>query len=457
MPYYTRKWQGRPYPRYPAPGPATGLRPLSRRPFETVLLAQDSQAGLSRRIVCAYGRQGAENWVADESSETLPGGGADPIWPQWSDERAVAHAKFFITPGHFLYAKVMFAPSGATASGSASNWDFDGARGRAIIDVTWTDLEGSTISQTYEVDLRGSLHLQDTTPEVPGGLPDGNSREWVDLPVANFPPIFPTDADRDVVDLRRWARAGTLVEVTLKVKGGARVEDWVVYEEPLGQAFKTDATDADPTPPGHVVNTTWLATQVRYPWEAQSDDLAASGEREHPQYGQHMMLDVHEAANRDLGPALIHWSAYHESTAATDDTEATVTTTSTSWDRLISGSTATAYDADEPGWDISCTGYARRWWLCDEYRVLPSHGVIPVRLQLRAKQTGGGTGTFRLQSGPDAYVEVEVTSGTMGWVAGRGYLRVPKNATGASNIQEFAKVTSGTLEVQGMSLVMDLV
>lgn len=455
MTYQQLYWRGRIDARYPSPGPATGLRPLSRRPFEGVILAQDTQPALGRRIVCHYGRQGAADWLVDDSTETLPGGSTAPIWPEWSDEREVAHARFFLSPGHFLRSTVLFAPSGATASGSASNWDFDGARGRAIVDVAWTDADGVSVSQSYEIDLRASAVLQQTTPEVPGGIPGGNSREWVDIPRVDFAPIHPADVDRDIVDLRRWTRAGTVCELTLKLKGGARVEDWVVLEERMGLGWYSDASDADPAPVGHVANPGFFPS-VRYPWEAHGDALASSGERRYPQYGQHFTLDVHEALHRDVGPHLINWGAYHESTAATDDTEATVTTTSTTWDRLISGSTATSYDADEPGWDISAGGWSRRHWLSDEV-VLPDHGVIPVRLALRAKQTGGGTGTFRLQAGNDCYVEATVTSSTMGWVEARGYLRVPKNPSVDSNVQEFARVTSGTLEVQALTLAHDRV
>lgn len=455
MPYYQKRWLERPFPRYPAAGPATALRQLSRRPFESVMLGQDSQPGLSRRVVAAWGRQGASTWVTTDAAGTLPGGSTAPIWPKWSDDREVLHTRFFLTPGSFLRSQILYAPSGATASGSASNWDYDGARGRAIVAVTWTDLAGLTSSQTYTVDLRPSPIAQPTTPEVPGGTPSGVSREWADMPIATFAPIHPADVDRDNADLRRWGRAGTLAEVTLKIKGGARIIDWVVYEEPMGLAWFSDASDADPAPVGHVANPSFFSS-IRYPWESQSDTLTSSSEKRYPQYGQQWMIDVHNAANRDLGPALIQWGAYREDEAATDDTSATISTTSTSWTRAITGSSATTYDATEPGWDIGAAGWSRRWWLSDE-KVMPNWAVVPVRLHVRAQQTGGGTGTVRLQAGTDSYVEVDVTSSSMGWVSSRGYLRVPPNPSVDSNVQEFLRVTSGTLAVQAITLEHDIV
>jgi len=296
--------------------------------------------------------------------------------------------------------------------------------GELIVTLTYKDIPNA-VAETVErtIELPGSpLIMGDpgTAQHLAGAEPTVDGGAWPMLREAVIPvrDLLPDDLLTNIVNLRRWS-AHTMLEIKVEVRCGARIVDGCVYEVPLAAAFEAD----DSALPLHVATgggkSAGLAARD-YPVQRASE-ITPDGD---PRLGTWWLMDVAEEIGK-MGPSLVSWSAWDEGNAelnqATPDLFTDATTTSTTPVGLIAG-LPTSYDADQPGWSLASAGHARRLGQSGDRLVLPNAAAIPVRVNVLAS-CAANTGTLRVQSGPESWVDVEIANSSMSWKTQWGWLR----------------------------------
>src|SRR5690606_445406 len=147
-----------------------------------------------------------------------------------------------------------------------------------------------------------------------------------------------------------------------------------------------------------------------------------------PRGGTWHTLTVPQAQRARLGPHLASWAAWTDDGASTGAQAYAVGTSSSTYVRLWD-TARVGYDADEPGWSLSCGAYARAY--AENHPYFAEHtGTIPVIVAV----FGGGdlsgnaaaSGTVRVQANAWSWVDVDVTGQAAGqppqWFYGYGHL-----------------------------------
>lgn len=400
--YKTRTLQGL-QPSSPASG---GLAPHTRckwSPLRALFEAQDHVVACSRRVVAEWSLSGADDWAQ-------PDGSADPesalqvytsnAWRELGEYRA------HLTPGCMLVAHVSYCPAGLVQKFGGSTYHPDGAWGEARVGVTWSSVASSTGPHYFGITMPGS-----TLGTYGGAEASGDGDNWRLLDEKQIPDIRPPDYTSTASTQATYSEWADMT-IVLQVRGGARVQGFVVYEVPIVHTTSESnagLTSVHAMPPGQSPLTP--RPMIKAPNGPTNDEN---------RFGTRRMMQVAERCSERLGPRVLSWSSWNESTHSTilDTENDPVTVTSASFVDLLD-STITSYSASNPGFVVA-GAHAQLQRLCGPYVSDGRFAVIPVRVRVEASQSSS-TGTVRVQCG-QGYVDVSIT-GARAWYTATGFLR----------------------------------
>lgn len=379
----------------------------------------DLLLGNDRNIVARVGLHG--------SSAFQVASGVDPdsftqLYPLRSVSRTSARAPAFaVLPGHFLRLTALVCPSGLTVRPGieeGDNYIDDGAFGRIDVSITWTGSPG-VVATAHQVLLPNSAEVWAAENTTPGAA-------WSGLRRVEIPLMFPASVTSSSADLRAWSE-GVTASVTIAYRGGVRAVDVVLQQVPFGYARDVGT---DTTYSATLVTTGAGATAPAYPVAYPVEERSATD----PTYGAALLADVADRQHHALGPVLVHWTAWDESTTPTTSTASpNVSTTSTTFVDMLDGSAP--WSADKPGWSLSSGATAQQFKSSNAKReTRDNNACVPVRCWAYCAHSSGG-GVIRFQTEDYSIAELAVSSSTPAWRSCTGHLRAGVHAQDPSVLQ----------------------
>lgn len=389
-------------PAVPAVG---GLAPYTRArwaPLRALFVAQDTVPATSRRTIAEVGLNGAAEWA--QPTGLFPNPASGHVYPYDNVWRTLHTTRANLTPGCELRAHVMACPSGHVQK---TNDTSDGAWGELRVRVTWTNGASSSGPHDWTVTIPGS-----SLGTWGGDEATGDGDNWGNLLEREIAEIRPPGYDSDPAVQAAYSE-WSHVTVAIAVRGGMRLVHATVFEYPLAHTTEHDddgLTSVHAMPPG-------VQPPVSRPVSKAPDGATYEEHR----FGTRRMLQVAERQSERLGPRILSWSSYDESTHdPVNDTEADPITVTSAGFVDLNDSSITSYAATQPGFVVA-GAHAQLRRLAGPYIADGRFGVVPVRVRVDASCTGTG-GVVRVQCGR-GYVDVLVPSSTRSWVTATGNLQ----------------------------------
>lgn len=409
--------------------------PISFAAQRAVGAAQDAVCSGSRRVVGRWDLSGSPTYHVPASGSETPGGAQElPDIETWR-HAATIHVPT-ITPGCFLQARIVYAPSGNTSRDIVGiGWSPAGPFGAVRLRHAWTTASGSDGPHDVDVVLPVSL-LEDAAE------PTGAAQGWHVLSYEDTPLLTPDGYDTNAGAAA--ASEGHTATVDIYLRGAPRVVSIVVYEVPVRTVYDHD--DDDP----HAVNG---QSAYEVPLTARPQTEAANGSTyEEHRFGTYELLRTAERQS-ELGPVVCELLSWDESSAdftATDRPPLVVS--STTLVDIFDGSAG--YEPNRPGM-IVAAAHAQQHALCDPGLVLGGvSAVVPVRVVVEGNITGGANEAIvRVQSGPYEWVDVAIDGLTVGTYEATGHLEsqvTPDHQR--ANLQVFAMVDADTVELYSVAV-----
>lgn len=410
--------------------PLRAGRPTKRDRVLSAHTDPDRTLGNGVRVVGRVGLHGEENHQILSSNPTA---GGPQIYPLKTDYRCALRAKWLLTPGCFPRVSVLAVPSGATQRLS-SGWVLDTFEGHVDIVAAFTGGAFDSIGHTINIAASETIY---------GGEPNVEGWSWSHLRRFVTGYLAPPDALASYQGLGDWCE-GITCEITIYYRGGPRIVDCVVYEEPYGYSrdVGVDATSTYSTP--LAVGAAGQPPAV-YPSTFPVEEISATD----PRFGATLLADVVDRQQHSIGPIAAQFSGWRESQAVTALEAVGVTTTSLTYVNLLNTS-ITAWAAASPGWSLASGGQAQQVDTSDARRITrDKDACVPVRCWVYGSRTGSGTSTVRFQSENYSIAEVLITSSTAGWWSATGHLRCGLGPEDTSVLQILGKLAAaGTLTVR---------
>lgn len=398
-------------PGHPPVEPLTALEPMKRARAVAVMRAQDKLAGTSRRIVCRFGMQGSIAWRVPNTDPDL--GLMTQDYPDATTEYVCGRAQVELTPGCMYRLYVWCVPAGATQYQLGDGtWGLDSIGGSVLAEIDWHDAASGSEATEHELTLPPSQVNFGAENTSAGGLFESSR-----LLRTQF--LTPPDIG-NVDETARFSRHIT-ADLRLKVKGGARVVDALLVEEPFSVALEAD--DASNLWTSHIFGHPKPGSPtglMPYPLQRGSE-TTPDGD---PRRGTWHTMDVAAAQQLRLGPALVQWTAFSETDATPTSTLDPLSFTNT-WKRIPDEVATSTYDAAAGGWSVSSGGYARSWDHNNDLILRKRTAVIPVIARVYGSMSGAGVdGTVRLQTSQESYIDVTLNGTTDAWFQAYGWLEV---------------------------------
>jgi hypothetical protein len=290
-------------------------------------------------------------------------------------------------------------PSGATQRLS-SGWVLDTFEGHVDIVAAFTGGAFDSVGHTINIAASETIY---------GGEPNVEGWSWSHLRRFVTGYLAPPDALASYQGLGDWCE-GITCEITIYYRGGPRIVDCVVWEEPYGYSrdVGVDATSTYSTP--LAVGAGGQPPGV-YPSTFPVEEISGTD----PRFGATLLADVVDRQQHSIGPIAAQWSGWRESQAVTALEAVGVTTTSLTYVNLLNTS-ITAWASASPGWSLASGGQAQQADTSDARRITrDKDACVPVRCWVYGSRTGSGTSTVRFQSENYSIAEVLITSSTAGW------------------------------------------
>lgn len=437
--YKTRLLQGLD-PVTPAIGGLVPLSPVRWAPAGALMRAQDTVPATSRRILARWSLSGAADWTQPRGTDDPNGGPGNPQAYPDDTWRVLGTFSAHVTPGCELVAYVVRCPSGIVHEDiGGGTYNLDGIWGQARLGVTWSNGASSTGPHYRAAQIPGT---QNGT--YGGGENTGAGQNWGLAKVTSLgrhrPPTFLT-TPADAAIYSEWSD----VVLELAVRGGVRIVELVVYEQPIAH---TTVNDDDGLTSVHAMPVT-LAPLTPGPLTKSPDGATYEEHR----FGTRRTMQVAERQSERLGPRIMTWTCYDESdTDIWAQAEGNPVTRSGTFVHLLDSTVVpSAYAQTTPGWIVG-SAYAQLARLCDPTCIARgAFAAIPVRVRVDASRSAG-TGTVRVQCGPYDWVDVSVTGGraTYEWtgiIEGQVY---PDDD--AYPLVVWVQGTGGTLSVYSVSV-----
>lgn len=422
-------------PNRPAVGTLRGGQPMSWKPTNAVMLAQDTVLESARTVVLEVHVDGAQTWAVDSGTDPDAAGQHYPDTTTW--RTILDSVSVTVTPGCYLEAHVVFAPSGmAEEQDGSSNWIGAGAQGSIRIGVTWSNGISSDGPNYHSVALPGSKGTY-------GALPTANGSDWVFLDERLITEIWPSGIDTSEATSAAYSEFSNAV-ITVEVLGGARPHSVIVYEKPFAHTQDhNESTDQS----AHAYRISGKTPNLIDITAAPLQEAADGATYEENRFGSHQMLKAPNVQISRLGPTIAGWSAWgSDPTYQTQTAHNPVTTMSTTFVDVFDSS-ITSWGADNPGIIISCP-YAQIYDFNDDEHILDGRAcAIPVRISISASWTdqAGGAGTVvRFQSSAVSWIDIPVTAGSQTVTNAYGFLQGQVYGDQSiANCQVFIKTSSG--------------
>lgn len=389
----------------------------------------DKLLGNDRNVIARVGLHG--------SSAFQVVSGYDPdnfvqLYPLRTVSRVSARVPpFAVLPGHLLRLSALVCPSGLTVKPGpeeGDNFIDDGAYGRIDVNITWTGSPG-VVASAYQVLLPASGETWGAEDTAPGAAWAGMRRVEILL---MYPESFTTSA----ADRSAWGERVT-ASATIAYRGGVRAIDVALQQIPFGYArdIGADTTYSSPLVTDGAGNTVKLYP-VGYPIEERSAT--------DPTYGSALLADITDRQHHALGPALMYWTAWDESTtSATATASPSVSTTSTTFVDMLDGSSS-AWTEAGPGWSLSAGATAQQFKSSNALRELRGkNACVPVRCWAYCKHSITGAATIRFQTEDYSIADLAVESTTPAWRSCTGHLRAGAHAQDPSVLQVLGKAAAG--------------
>lgn len=408
--YYREYWDGVDSPPDVPIGPLKGGKIAKSSRAFAVHKGLDKVPALGRRIVFARSMAGSNAWQSGTVSGTVT--------------RQIGAACVDLTPGCILAAGCLYLPSGSNTTG--------GAWGELVIDITWTDADGSQSVTQHIMPLEG----QDD-----GSFDDD---PWGSLRTKRINKIAPSSLV-SITTMRDWSRY-TNVDLTVSYQGNPRPVDFVIYERPFSLALEADddgywvsgiSPEANPQ-------------SVTSPLQRLSETTPNGN----PRMGTWMLMDQAKAQQEYMGPILFSWSGHNEesdSNTLTTDDYIGGAWTSANWYRIPDAHTNSDPTSliSNKGWGVSAGAYARPP-RANSDAAMPNSGVVPVRV--RAKITSDDvtlTSPFDFRIYTSAYSYIRISGTAPGfdspqWFTAYGWLECGKGPGDGKSAVAVAQPTSGT-------------
>lgn len=408
--------------------------PLMRASWREALRAHDFVPP-AYRVICVQHTGGSAEWC---SGNFTVGGGAQE-YPDSSTWRTVHRTRVELTPGCALQVRVVALRSGPTERFSPPLWVADLLGGQARVLVGYTNTSADSASATVQLELPASNETDSWEPTTAGG-------SWGALVFRAANLVIPPGVNEYPADAARWSEA-TTVTLEIQHRGGARVVCVVVSEVPHRHVVAHDVEqvsihgwpDADQPPD-------------QRPQIESRDGLTYEEHR----YGPHRSLEAAARQRAALGPVIASWGSYAEALAEVDDADTDpVQVTSTTFVGLSIGSAITSWATSNPGYSVA-GHYARPMPENSPLRARTS-ASIPVRARVYARFTGAGsnTGYVKFQSTDRSSFLVTIPqSATWAWHTITAWIECSLGPDDTYPVlQDFARVTGGTMEIRAWSVV----
>jgi len=420
----------------PGLGSLAPLTPVRWAPMRNAMRAQDAILATTCRILAQWSVSGADDWSVPTGTTDPAGGGQaypDDTW------RVLGTYTSRVTPGSVLKSYCEANPSGLVEKLVGSNWVSDGAWGEVRVGVTWTN-GATSVGPIYS-----SLGLEGSAEGTYGGLePSEPGQAWTECRVREIGTHRPTGFVDDPA-VRAVYSEWSDVEITIEVRGGARVEHVAVHEYARAH---TTGHDNDGLTSANAMPAT-AGQLTRGPLTKAVDGATYEEHR----FGTRRAMQVAERQSERLGPRVMCWSCWDETDSNIwDQAEGNpVTTTSATFVHLLD-STITSYSGSaNPGWIVG-GAYAQLHRLCDPTLIAVGRfAAVPVRVTVDAARSAGD-GVVRVQCGTYDWVDVPIT-GARAEYTQVGYLE--SQAAGdhaAPPLVVWIRVASGTLSVYNVSV-----
>lgn len=408
-----------------------GLRPLSPlrpSPSFAVMRAQDTVCAASRRKVAEWSLSGAEAWQQPRGTDDpgTPGAGDPQNYPDDS-WRTLASQLAHVTPGCELRAFALYCPAGLVVQDPGGGFYSQGTWAEVRVGVTWTNGASSSGPLYRTAAMEGS-----DAGTYGGGQASGAGQNWTltrGVEIGRFSPAGFTSTPATAATYSEWSD----VEIELAIRGGARLQEVVVYEYPLSHVTEHDndgLVSVHAMPPS-------LSPQTPGPMTRAPDGATYEEHR----FGTRRSMQVAERQSERLGPRVGHWNAWDESETnlflAAEASPVAITQTTF---RHLLDSTITTYTANTPGW-IVAGAYAKLRRLAGEVLIGRNEiAAVPVRVRVDASRAVGN-GILRVRCGQYDWIDVTVTGA-----------RAVYEATGVIESQIFADDPSWPLVYYGRVL-----
>jgi hypothetical protein len=412
---------------------------LKRGPFGQALASQDSIFNGNRLLLCAH-TGGSAEWLADNTGT----GGGVQAYPEADVWRTAMRGRCELGPGQALELRVLSVPSGASEYLDSPTWFFYSAVAdiRAVID--YRNVLAETDSVTAQKQLPPSLEADGLEVVTAGAA-------WSRLQHHYVGPIRP--ADNTPAGVVKWSEWPT-VTFAIEHRGGARVIAASIHETPFEHVTEHGTTSGSTL--HDYSNTQNGPHPTLWPVTKDADGITYGEDR----FGTYRGLYAAARQSQRMGPVIAQWSSYAERLAEPADTEADpIQVTSTTMVGLAIGSAETAWNANNPGFDM--LPYSNRAPENLSTRLRGNAASIPVRARVYARftTTGANFGYVRFQSSPRSWMKVTIpqdaVTTTYAWHTMTGHLET--NVTATDNyaiLQDFAWVSTGgvTMEIRYWSM-----
>lgn len=407
--------------------PLTGRRPMTVPPVRTVFVAQDAMHTQTRRVMLQVGLHGAENWQIGDT----PVAEGVQLRPTRALKRYVGRSPALrLTPGCFLRMTLVALPSGLTmVLDGEGTWVEDGPFGEVGIEVKYRNAGGEESVATATLTPVLSAAANGAQPQGPAAAFGALQRLRTLL---LKPPVV-----IDVPGIEAWCD-GVTAEIAVYYRGGPRVLDLVVHEEPYMFAADTEGE-------------LWAQPMLT---DGSGQSLAGLPS-DFPVYqakigevggGTYVLADA-ALRQRELGPLLWCYTGRIESEAGLNDAEVAADTFAVSsfFAELVSG--VAGYRVDRPGVSVSCGANARVQAFSHHTHVLrDADNVVPVRCWILGKMamtTPTPSARIRFAAADYSIAEVVVSGTEYAWYSATGHLRCGLGPGDDTVLQLLGRVTAG--------------
>lgn len=384
----------------PSTQAVAGGEPLDSWRARNIMIGQDAALAAHSRVVFELTMNGAARFrFADRiSTGSISAGVTQPV-PRQDDYVTVGRGAWRGTPGSQLRFDIAALPNGAVVGPLVNlpiiGFPYSGSFGQLICHLTATDMRTNLTASWRET--------FSTTPIISGALP-GNQNVWGLIDTFHRLDSRPTNFWVNPEIQARFSEQ-TNYSIRVEHRGAPRIVSLCVSEVPLSHAtFHRSGSNSSAH--AYFVNGHAPAQHpTQYPQTALIDGTTFQEYR----YGDNHVINVAENQRKRLGPMIMNWNNYNEtSTPPSGSYEIDTIAPGGSSLRSILSSSHTTWAPNQPGWVMP---YYLNHDTADDFLIMQGKGsVIPCRAQIFGRvTTSNTTGTIKFQTSQASFYDFFIT------------------------------------------------